>query len=213
MEPQRQVEGTTRSLRARQAAATRELIVRAAAGVFQDNGYRGARMEDIAGRAGVAYPTVYKAFSNKRNLLAATVQRAMTGGAEDRVDRQQWFTEQLDEPDPRRQLRLVARNARRLNERAGRLLEVVRAAARTDAHIDAVWREINDERLARARRTATTLARKTQTRGTVAHSARTLWTLTLPEIYVAQVHSGGVTAAAYERWLGDVLVAALLPDP
>jgi hypothetical protein len=57
------------------------------------------------------------------------------------------------------------------------------------------------------------LARKAQIRGTVAHAARTLWTLTLPEVYGAQVHNAGVTAATYERWLGDVLSAALLPDP
>jgi len=202
-----------RSLRARQAQATRGLIVEAAATVFEDNGYRGARIEDIAAAAGVAYPTVYKAFSNKRNLLAAAVRRAMTGGVEEQVERQQWFTEQLAEPDARRQLRLVARNARQLNERAGRLLEVVRAAARAEPDIDAIWRDINDERLTRARKTASALARKAQLRGTVTHAARTLWTLTLPELYGAQIHSAGVTAAAYERWLGDVLVAALLPDP
>jgi AcrR family transcriptional regulator len=213
MADERQAEEAPPSLRARHAAATRALIVQAAAAAFEANGYRGARMEDIAAGAGVAYPTVYKAFSNKRNLLAAAVQRAMTGGVEDSVDRQRWFTEQLDEPDPRRQLRLVARNARRLNERAGRLLEVVRAAARTDAHIDAIWREINDERLARGRTTAAVLARKTPIRGTVAQATRTLWTLTLPELYVAQIQSAGVTAAAYQRWLGDVLVAALLRDP
>ena len=208
-----QVDQPPRSLRARQALATRRLIVEAAAAVFEQHGYRGARMEDIAAAAGVAYPTVYKAFSNKRTLLAAAVQRAMTGGTEEEVARQRWFTEQLVEPDPRRQLRLVARNARHLNERAGGLLEVVRAAARADAEIDAIWRSINDDRLARSRRTAAALARKAQLRGSVAHTARTLWTLTLPELYGAQVHGAGVTAATYERWLGDVLVAALLPDP
>jgi AcrR family transcriptional regulator len=210
--PERQVDNPPCSLRARQALATRGLIVEAAATVFENNGYRGARMEDIAVGAGVAYPTVYKAFANKRNLLAAAVQRAMTGGVEEQVESQRWFTEQLAEPDASRQLRLVARNARHLNERAGRLLEVVRAAARADAQIDAVWRDINDERLARARKTATALARKAQLRGSVAHAARTLWTLTLPELYGAQVHNAGVTAATYERWLGDVLVAALLAD-
>jgi AcrR family transcriptional regulator len=213
MELESQGDNPPRSLRARQAQATRGLIVQAAATVFEANGYRGARIEDIAAVAGVAYPTVYKAFSNKRNLLAAAVQRAMTGGVEDQVQRQQWFTEQLAEADPRRQLRLVARNARQLNERAGRLLEVVRAAARADAEIDAIWRDVNDERLARARKTAAALARKARLRGGVAHTARTLWTLTLPELYGAQVHSGGVTPATYERWLADVLVAALLPDP
>jgi AcrR family transcriptional regulator len=211
--PDSQPGNSPRSFRARQAQATRRLIVQAAASAFEDSGYRGARMEDIAAAAGVAYPTVYKAFSNKRNLLAAAVQRAMTGGVEEQVQRQQWFTEQLAEADARRQLRLVARNARQLNERAGPLLEVVRAAARADAEIDAIWREINDERLTRARKTARALARKAELRGTVAHAARTLWTLTLPELYGTQVHSAGMTAAAYERWLGDVLVAALLPDP
>jgi AcrR family transcriptional regulator len=211
--PASQVDNAPRTLRARQGQATRGLIVQAATTVFEDKGYRGARIEDIAAAAGVAYPTVYKAFSNKRNLLTAAVQRAMTGGREEQVQRQQWFTEQLAEPDPRRQLRLVARNARQLNERAGRLLEVVRAAARADTQIEAIWRDINDERLTRARKTATALARKAQLRGTVAHTARTLWTLTLAELYGAQVHSAGVTAATYERWLGDVLVTALLADP
>jgi AcrR family transcriptional regulator len=210
--PERQVDDPPRSLRARQALATRGLIVEAAATVFENNGYRGARMDDIAAGAGVAYPTVYKAFANKRNLLAAAVQRAMTGGVEEQVERQRWFTEQLAEPDAGRQLRLVARNARHLNERAGRLLEVVRAAARADAQIDAIWHDINDERLTRARKTATALARKAPLRGSVAHTARTLWTLTLPELYGAQVHDAGVTAATYERWLGDVLVTALLAD-
>jgi AcrR family transcriptional regulator len=208
-----QVGNVQGSLRARQAHATRGLIVEAAATVFEDKGYAGARIEDIAAAAGVAYPTVYKAFSNKRNLLAAAVLRAMTGGVEEQVRRQRWFTEQLAEPDANRQLRLVARNARELNERAGRLLEVVRAAARAEADIDAIWHDINAERLTRARKTATALARKAQLRGTVAHAARTLWTLTLPELYGAQLHSGGVTAATYERWLGDVLIAALLADP
>ena len=207
-----QVDNQPSSLRARQALATRGLIVEAATTVLEEHGYEGARMEDIAATAGVAYPTVYKAFSNKRNLLAAAVQRAMTGGVEEQVERQQWFTEQLTEPDASRQLRLVARNARHLNERAGRLLEIVRAAARADSGIEAIWREINDERLTRARKTAAALARKAQLRGTVAHAARTLWTLTLPELYGAQVHSAGVTPATYERWLADVLVAALLRD-
>ena len=84
--PERQVDNPPRSLRARQALATRGLIVEAAATVFENNGYRGARVEDIATGAGVAYPTVYKAFANKRNLLAAAVQRAMTGGVEEQIE-------------------------------------------------------------------------------------------------------------------------------
>src|ERR671926_1358044 len=98
--PERQ-EQPQPSLRSRQAAATRALIVQAAGAAFAANGYERAHVENIAAAAGVAYPTVYKAFTNKRNLLAAAVQRAMTGGVEEEVARQRWFTEQLAEPDAR----------------------------------------------------------------------------------------------------------------
>jgi len=194
-------------LRAAQASATRARIVAAAGGVFADRGFEGARIEDVAAAAGVAYPTVYKAFANKRALLTAAVDAAMTGGHDGALERQSWWQEQLDEPDPAQQLRLVARNARRIYDRAGRLLEVVRAAAPGDDAIEALWRRIADERLARSRRTAKSLAAKAAVRPS---AERTLWSLSGPELYVQQVDGAGVSPAAYQRWLGDLLVVAVL---
>jgi len=46
-------------------------IIEAAHAEFEARGYEGTRIEDIAARAGVAVPTVYKTFTNKRNLLTA----------------------------------------------------------------------------------------------------------------------------------------------
>jgi AcrR family transcriptional regulator len=94
-------------------------------------------MEDVAARAGVAVPTVYKAFTNKRTLLRAAVVTAMTGGPDAPVDRQAWFHEQLGAPTAELQLQLIARNARRLNDRAAPLLELVRATAARDSGIAA----------------------------------------------------------------------------
>src|ERR1700761_7937641 len=68
-------------LRQAQAAATRLRIITAAHTEFEVRGYEGTRIEDVAARAEVAVPTVYKAFTNKRNLLKAAVATAMTGGA------------------------------------------------------------------------------------------------------------------------------------
>ena len=78
--------------------------------------------------------------------------------------------------------------------------------------IDRLWRDIRDDRLARSRATATALARKTPIRGTVARTARTLWTLTPPELYVVQIERPGLTGDTYRRWLVDLRGAALLPD-
>jgi len=199
-------------LRREQAAATRARIIHAAAIVFADSGYERARIEDIAKQAGVAYPTVYKAFANKPNLLRAAVEAAMTGGAEGQVERQAWWLEQLDEPDPQRQLRLIARNARRIYDRAGRLLEVVRATVARDESIQSLWQAVNDDRLARSTTTAKALATKTKLRTGVPHTARTLWALSAPELYVMQIDGGGLTPGRYERWLGDLLIAAILPS-
>ena len=118
------------SLRQRQALATRSAILRAAQERFESDGYEAAGIEDIAAAAGVAMPTVYKVFTNKRKLLAAVVEAAMPGDVDAPVAEQPWWREQITEPNAARQLRLIARNARQIYDRAGLLLELLRSAAR-----------------------------------------------------------------------------------
>jgi len=197
-------------LRQAQAAATRLRIIEAAHAEFEARGYEGARIEDVAARAGVAVPTVYKTFTNKRNLLTAAVTTAMTGGPDGPVDRQAWFQEQLDAPTAEQQLQLIARNARRLNDRAAHLLELVRATAARDSQIASLWHGINNERHARARTSAQQLAAKTTLRTSVPEAAHTLWALTVPELYTRHVKESGRSPDAYQRWLADVLTAVLL---
>jgi AcrR family transcriptional regulator len=197
-------------LRQAQAAATRLRIIQAAHTEFEARGYEGTRIDDVAARAGVAVPTVYKAFANKRNLLTAAVTTAMTGGPDGPVDRQAWWQEQLDAPTAEQQLQLIARNARRLNDRAAPLLELVRAAAARDSEIAALWQDINGERLARARASARRLAAKTALRTSVPDAAHTLWALTVPELYVLHVRESGRHPDAYQHWLADVLITVLI---
>lgn len=197
-------------LRQAQAAATRQRIIQAAHTEFNASGYEGTRIEDVATRAGVAVPTVYKTFTNKRNLFTAAVAAAMTGGPDGPVDRQAWWQEQLDAPTAEQQLQLIARNARRLNERAASLLELVRATGARDREIAILWQDINNERLARARASAERLAAKTTLRTSVPDAAHTLWALTVPELYALHVRESGRHPDAYQRWLADVLIAVLL---
>lgn len=201
-------------LRQRQAAATRRQIIDAAKTVFEQRGYEGARIEDIAAAADVAVPTVYKIFLNKRNLLTAAVEMAMSGDSDSPIDRQAWWQEQLHEPDARRQLRLIARNARRIYERAGLLLEVVQSAARTDPGIELVRHQIEEERSLRSMASARALRKKATLRAglTMRDVARTLRALTIPELCVLEVQRGGLDPDGYERWLGQMLENTLLAD-
>ena len=67
------------SKRREQAAATRERILRAAIEVFAEEGYVGARMADIAARAGVAVQTLYFVFHTKPELLQQCFDYAVLG--------------------------------------------------------------------------------------------------------------------------------------
>lgn len=199
-------------VRAEHAALTRTRILEAARAEFEERGFAGGRIARIATRAGLAVPTIYKVFTSKRNLLAQVVERAMTGAEYvGRVDEQAWWLEQLHERDPERQLSLVARNARVIYERAGQVLEVIRAAAALDPEIDEIWRRVTDQRMARSRRTASRLISRAggRARFGASETAVTLMALTAPELYTVQIEAGR-TPAQYQRWLGAVLTATLL---
>ena len=199
------------SLRTEQAAQTRRRILDAAARVFEEQGFAGARIEDMAARAGVAVPTVYKIFTNKPTLLVGALNQAMAGDGNAAIDQQAWFTEQLDEPDAVRQLQLIARNARRLCERAGPLMGVLRSAAPLDADLARAWDDVAMQRLERSRQTAKNLITKArrQVRLTRGDAALTLYTLTEPELFTTFT-TNGKTADHYQTWLADVLCRSML---
>jgi len=52
----------------------REEVLRAAAAVFAEGGYQGASTEEIARRAGISQPYVFRLFGSKRDLFLAVVQ-------------------------------------------------------------------------------------------------------------------------------------------
>ncbi len=62
---------TVKNLRDRVKLLTSGTILDAAEGVFAEQGVQGARMEDIAARAGVAVGTLYNYFSDRQTLIAA----------------------------------------------------------------------------------------------------------------------------------------------
>jgi TetR/AcrR family transcriptional repressor of mexJK operon len=52
----------------------RKTVVRAANSLFLERGYDGTTMDDVAARAGVSKPTLYRYFADKDGLYAAVVQ-------------------------------------------------------------------------------------------------------------------------------------------
>jgi AcrR family transcriptional regulator len=198
--------------RTRQAEATRQRILDAALALFTEGGYTTTTIEQIAAAGDVSIPTVYKAFRTKRAILELLADAVMAGDPKARnLAEQAWFKEQLAALDARRQLELVARNARRMYDRSGALLRVVRDAAASDPDIAELWEQISRRRRQRSRTTARNLTSKP---GRLRHHtdvvADILWTQTAPDMWHMLVREAGWTPERYERWLADALKALLL---
>jgi AcrR family transcriptional regulator len=199
--------------RREQAEATRREILEAAQRLFERQGYPATTMAAIAAEARVSLKTVYVAFETKSGVLRALWNLRLRGERDDMpVAEQEWYREVLDEPDPERQLRLMARNSRVVKLRIATVLEMIRAAAPIEPDIAALWERIQTEFHANQRVIAQSLADK---RGVAAgvdveRSADILWTINHPNVWQLLVGERGWTPEQYEQWCADTLCSQLL---
>jgi AcrR family transcriptional regulator len=201
--------------RRQQAAATRRDILHAAQRLFEQQGYPATTMAAVAVEAGVALKTVYVALDTKSGLLRAVWDLALKGDQDVApVAARQWYREVLDEPDPERQLRLNASNARAVKERAGALMNVIRSSAAADPDVGALWDLIQRDFHANQRTIVETLHAKGALRPDldVARATDILWTLNHPDLWQHLVAERGWTPEEHERWFADTICDQLL-DP
>jgi AcrR family transcriptional regulator len=199
--------------RAEQAAATRTAILDAAQKLFEEQGYAGTSMAAIAKQAGVALKTVYLAFETKSGLLRALWHLRVRGDEDPSpVGERDWYREMLEEPDPERQLRLNARNGRRVKARLGALMEVIRGGARADPDVADLWSNIQAQFHDNQRTIVQSLqAKKALARGLgVDRGADILWTLNHPALYQLLVTERGWTPEQHEKWVAGSSSAQLL---
>jgi AcrR family transcriptional regulator len=202
--------------RREQAAATRRAILQAAQRRFDTEGYGATTMAAIAAEAGVSLKTVYVAFETKSGVLRALWHLLLRGDEDEApVTQRAWYTEVLEEPDPAQQLRLNARNARRVKERAAGLMGVIRSAAPADPDIDALWGRIQSDFYDNQRAIVQALHDRGALRPGlgVDRASDILWTLNHPDLWHLLVGQRGWTPAQWEQWFRETTIAQLLaPD-
>ncbi|WP_326692452.1 MULTISPECIES: helix-turn-helix domain-containing protein [unclassified Streptomyces] len=113
--------------RQEQAKQTRAEIADAARRLFVSQGWAATTVRDVAREAGVAVPTVYAAYQNKTNLVWA-----LADAADLSADLALMLDELEGSADPERQLLAMAAYDRRLFERSGDLIALIREAGRTE---------------------------------------------------------------------------------
>jgi AcrR family transcriptional regulator len=194
--------------RREQAAATRRAILVAAQTLFERDGYVGTTMAAVAREAGVATKTVYLAFETKSGLLRALWHLLLRGDEDDvAIGERAWYLAMFDEPDPARRLAMGARGARKVKERAGGLMRVIRTAAFVDADAAALWDRIESDFHANQGEIVETIQRDGALRDglTVARATDILWTLNHPDVWHLLVEQRGWSPAMWEEWfLGAV---------
>jgi AcrR family transcriptional regulator len=199
--------------RLEQAAATRREILEAAQRLFESRGYAATTMGAIASEAGVALKTVYVAFESKGGVLRALWHLRLRGDEEDvPVGERDWYRGVLEEPDPERQLRLLAHNSRVVKLRIAMLVDVIRSAAPSDPDIEALWQRINTDFHAIQRSVVESLDEKSALKPGLDVDAATdmLWAINFSNLWQLLVGERRWSPDRYEQWTGDLACTELL---
>ena len=199
--------------RREQALATRRAVLEAARELFVEGGYVATTIDSVAAGAGVSPETVYATFKNKRSLLSELIDVAIAGDdISVPILERGWVRQMRDEPDPRRRLRILARNGRLILERWAPLYEVLRGAAAVDPEIASLWEHNKTQRFAGQREMLSILTKHTRLREglTPKTAADILFAIGSPETYGLLVADRGWSSDRFERWYADALARLLL---
>ncbi|KAA8877503.1 TetR/AcrR family transcriptional regulator [Nocardia colli] len=122
--------------RTAQAQQTSADIARAARTLFVAKGWAATTVRDVAREAGVSVPTIYAAYGNKNGLTWA-----LADSADLSADVSQLLAELETAPEPPRQLAAMIAYDRRLFERAGEVIVLLREAGRTEPELAQAYRD------------------------------------------------------------------------
>ena len=198
---------------------TRRRLLAAARAEFSERGYAAATVARIASRAGVSVQSLYNDWGNKRNLLHAVMETAVTGdddvlmtpGKPPAVITATLTPGEAD--DPRRLLAHLVREYRLLAERAAVGWQSYRDGAATDPDIAADWQEISEMRRAAFRVMLAEIPASALRPGlSPAVAADTAWAIASPETHHQLVREAGYSYDQLEDWVRRTLSAALFPD-
>ena len=199
-------------LRAEQTGRTRSLILSAAEQLFLSRGYPGTSMDAIAEAAMVSRQTVFSTFGSKAALLKELTHARIVGqDAPVRAAQRAALAALREERDPHRLLRHHARVVAQIAVRVAPIMEVIVAAAQTEAEVQELLQQVDQQWLVGMAETVALLARLgALPPGTdQVKAGQSLWLVTAAGSY-RMAMTCGWTLDEYEKWIGDCSVALLL---
>jgi len=196
---------------------TRRRLLAAARAEFAERGYTAATVIRIAERADVSVQTLYSNWGNKRNLLRAVMESAVTGDDDLPLVAGQpppilfATLDPGDAGDPVRLLAHLSHQYRLLAERSAVGWQTYRDGAAVDPDIAADWRQLMDVRRQGFHAMITRLPAGALRRGlSHAAAADTAWVIASPDTHDLLVRQAGYSYDQLEEWVRGTLGAALL---
>lgn len=211
--PKRTYDATKRRERAEaERRATRRRVLAAAQQLFVANGYTATTIDDIATEAGVAIQSVYNAGKSKADLLQRVVEIVVAGDDEQVIltDRPA-FASIADEPDPARQIAMLAGLFVTTQERSA----PVQVALREAAAVDATVAENLANELERRHQTIRTLIGMIPAdRLRLSHddAVDSAWAIASTEVFLLLRTRRGWDVDQIQAWLTRTLTRQLLSD-
>jgi AcrR family transcriptional regulator len=196
--------------RRKRSEHAREVIAEAAKKLFASRGFESVTIEEIAGKAGKPLPTVYALFKSKKGILKEVIERALFGQGYEALVQQ---TREITHPVER--LRAVAKIARNVYDSEHAELNLFRGAAVLGPEFADLERDREQRRFERQEANIKRLAASKALRPGIspAMARDILWALTGWEPYRLLVVEKKWSSERYQKWLGDLLIGALLRAP
>src|SRR4051794_19952131 len=127
------------SRRTRQAAQTREEVVRAGLERFAATGWAGTTLADIAEAAGVSVETIYKGFGSKKGLLREAMGAGVVGDSKPIPYAERPEFRALGEGSPDERIARGCAVMATIHERSAGVWQAIVEASGADAEV-ATWR-------------------------------------------------------------------------
>ncbi|MBS0634720.1 MAG: TetR/AcrR family transcriptional regulator [Verrucomicrobia bacterium] len=204
MTTKRAYNGESRKLKAK---ATRKRILDAAKSLFETEGFEPVTIEKIAKMANVSAPTVYLIFLSKRGILRAIMDDALP------VDSFNALVEaEKNESSPTKRLELSAKIARSIYDAERSEMSLTHGVALLAPEFKEQEADKETRRYQRQEENIAHLFTNKQLKATLslAQARDIAWAFTGRDLYRMLVLDRGWSSDAYEKWLAETLINALL---
>lgn len=210
---------TRRSYRSPQrearARATRQQVLRAATGMFDERGYAGTTIRSVAERAGVSVPTVEALFGTKGRLLKAAIDVAIAGDDEPvPMLERDWATAATKATDVESLLSVLAGALAPAQARSAGLVVSVFEGAGADPELAGLAAQMSTQRATMATWVVARLTDLASLREEISEdeAVDTVFALMEPALFDRLTRQRSWTLARYQDWIGRSLRRLLVAD-